>query len=272
MDKEIQLISEFHPIIAKDLRRNSKNGCLDYIGPNRGALEGNPSITVQINGKQVHTHLRRWIWNELHRKPLPKKRYVVMSCGNHNCMALQHMTLQPHHRYYRKRSFFITHPDYPIEKIYLIKHFQGYIFLARLSQLLKIPVTQIRKIKNGIIFQEIRVPKDYQPPELIVRFAEKHHINRRRHTYLGPKNKAAAKNEIRDFPLPPSTRKFLDSYVDGCNYRQIAQQNGMDTSTVNERIVRALLRMQEQLGTREWIKIMLRDKCRELDYKYFSKK
>jgi hypothetical protein len=110
MDREINFLIKLHPRLRGNLYRNRASGCLEYKGPKRGLMDGNPILFAKVQEKSRNILLRRWVWM-FHQGPLPRNRFVIMRCGNHACHDIDHMGLSGTHYRYRK-IFIATNYDY----------------------------------------------------------------------------------------------------------------------------------------------------------------
>lgn len=258
MDREIEFLCKFHPYLRPFLRRNRTKGCLEYRGPLRGKIVGNPILFTRVRGKGHLTLLRRRVWI-LHNGPLPRNRFVVMTCGNHACHSIRHAQVSSQFHPYRN-NFLINNPDYPKEYVLLIRHFKGLLPALVLSRWFTIPYTYIEEIWENRKFTKIRIPRNYHPPDSWVRKAERYSFHSTLFHYLGPNNRKDAEIAIRSSQLAPRTKKILFQYLQGDNFREIADTYNVNTSSAREIIVRALVRMHSQVGPRDWLNILLKGK------------
>jgi hypothetical protein len=258
MDREIELLSKIRPRLRLILRRNRKTGCLEYVGKKHGMIAGNPPLCIRHNGKSRQMLLRRWIWM-VHNGSLPGNRYIIMGCGNSFCHSLRHMVVSTKYRPY-PRNYFSLHPDFPKDNIFLIRYFNGLIPAKLLSRWTKIPIKFIFDIWWNRVFPEIHIPSDYRPPDKFVRQAEIYSVRSDLYHYLGPKNRTFAEKDILSSRLPPRTKAFLTEYISGEYFTDIALRHKLHPSSVNESILRALLRLYKDIGPKKWLIILLKGK------------
>jgi len=269
MDREITYLSSLLPVLRETLYRNRLSNCLEYRGKKRGLIEGNPTLYTNIQGKPASILLRRWVWT-IHKGPLPRKHYVIMSCGNHKCHFFAHMQVSKSHYRYRK-NFAMANIQFPKTKILIIRSFKGLIPAAPLSRWFHVPYLIITKVWNNKIYSEYSLPSTYRIPDNWVRRAEAYCSQSPYYHYLGLKNRMRAEKVIGLSNLSPRTKRFLLLYINGDSFQDIAKQNKKNPSSVRETIIRALVRMYKdaESANRGWFKVLLKGKYRLRDHNLY---
>lgn len=156
MSKQTEFLEQLfreHRSLKKRLKL-SANGCLEYRGPLRGSLKGNPLIGLS-SGKTT-VHLRRLIWEQYYG-PLPKGKYVHMSCNNNICSQPLHMMILPtHHQYSPSSRQYIIR--FSPNKIRTILWYRNKVSASLLSKVFHLKEPLIRSIWVNSYCQKIPFP------------------------------------------------------------------------------------------------------------------
>ncbi len=255
MDPEIKRLTQLRRFLKGNLRRTG-TGCLEYIGRTRGPVPGNPSICVRRDGRTTIMLLRRWIWEEHNNKRLPSGHYIVMSCKNRKCHAIQHMIVSRHFRPYR-HNFMLTNSElFSDENIRMIRYFQGRIEATILSGWFGIGIFHVYRIWKGKIYSEVLQPKEFTPSVKWQRKGEIASFHTSTGHYLSEKNKEIALQDIRSSDLPLHAKQRLNLYAKGLPLSEIGKRLDRSRDTIYDSIRIYLPRLYKQLPNREWLRLL----------------
>jgi hypothetical protein len=259
MDPEIARLVRLRRFLRGNLRRAS-SGCLEYVGPKRGSIAGNPLLCIRVRGRTSVMLLRRWIW-ELHRKKSPPPgKFIFMKCRNGSCHEFTHMAVSGRLTFYRNNSL-LAHPErFRERKIRIIRYFKGRIGARMLAGWFGVTLPQVYRIWNGEIRPEVRLPADFSPPPEWQARAELASFHARTGHYLSEKNRKMALEDIRASDLPPYAKERLSLYAQGIPLPDIARRLHRSRETILDCIELYLPRLEKQLPDRKWLRLLLKKK------------
>jgi hypothetical protein len=255
MDPEIKRLTELRRFLRGNLRR-TESGCLEYVGVKRGPVPENPLICVRLKGRNSTMLLRRWIWEEHENKRLPSGYYIVMSCKNRKCHAIQHMIVSRHFRPYQNNFMLANSELFSDENIRMIRYFQGLINATILSSWFGIGVFHVYRIWKGKIYSEVLQPKDFAPSPKWQRKGEIASLHTSTGHYLSENNKEIALRDIRSSDLPFHAKQRLLLYAKGLPLIEIGKRLDRSRETIHDSIHIYLPRLYKQLPNREWLKLL----------------
>lgn len=254
MESHIKRIISQHPSLRNRLRRNRSTGCLEYVGPRIGAIEGNPRLTVRHLGYSVF--LRTLIWTSIHG-PVPWKKYIVMSCRNHFCHLPSHMQLDSKRFVYRTGLGSYVR-KLPLSTVYFILYLNGKVAARAVANCFHITFAGVRTIWNnrpGIV-----LPPNYKPPSKFVRVVEQYFSKNRTGFFLSEKHSREAKKDILSSPLDRKSKEILLRYLSGEPVLDISHRFGIDNNTCYDWKNMALFILREHIGKKEWIRLLMKEK------------
>jgi len=255
-DPALAYLALHRPMIAKDLKRNTRTGCLEYVGRRRGKIEGNPFTLVKRRGKYVPTLLRPWLY-ELHYGPVPAGKRVVMKCACHRCHEPSHMMLSANSYTYRRNGY-LHNANLTKENILLFRHLSGSIPSSVLEKWFSIPAKHQRRILDNKKFSQYQLPKNYVPPLAWARRAEDYSFHTVSGHYLCPANRKAALADIRISRLSPPAKAYMELFVNGIPAFLIARRHKKDRSTIRDMVRRSLKALERSGVNRKWLRVLLK--------------
>jgi hypothetical protein len=253
MESHIKRIISQHPSLRNRLRQNPSTGCLEYIGPKIGSIEGNPQLTVRKIGYSVS--LRTLLWTSVHG-PVPRKKCIVMKCRNHRCQRASHMILEKKRFVYRTglKSYV---RKLPRSTIYFVLYLQGKVTADAVANCFHITFFAVRSLWNnrtGIV-----LPPNYKPPVKFVQLVEKYFSKNRKGFFLSEQHLREAKNDILASPLEKKSKEVLLRYISGESAIHISNRFGIDNNTFYDWKKMALFILRENIGKKKWIQLIMKE-------------
>jgi hypothetical protein len=237
--------------IRKWMRRNRTNGCLEYIGPLRGRIAGNPLIS--ISSGRATTHLRRWVW-EITHGPLPKGKYVRMTCNNNRCHEPSHMSIVKEHphgdSYGPKKTEFIVRLS--AEQIRSIRYYKGIVSGSLIAQIVGMKKTSVWTLWISVCNAQIITPKGWHPSKAFDRRVEDESISFA-DIYLGPQTLRNAKKDIDQSHLSAPHKILLTRMIEGEKAFTLTKELKLSYNGVLYIFRRSLLTVHREVGNRRWI-------------------
>jgi hypothetical protein len=239
--------------ILKDLRR-TKDGCLEYVGPQKGGSVGNP--LVGIEGGKSTVHLRKWIW-EQNNGPLKKGTYVRMTvCGNRKCHEYRHMTVVTSHRPYGPyRSEYVSR--IPEDQIREIRYFQGKVPASVISKVFGIRAHVISGIWRSTSAGKVALPRGWKPGRSVIERVERE-AQQVWTVYLGPEKMEMAIRDINSSELGGRDKKIVLDVVSGKTTSVLGRKFGLSAAGIRYVYNKALRHLEDKYGKNQWIMLVRR--------------
>jgi hypothetical protein len=236
--------------IRKWMKQKS-NGCLEYVGPQRGRSIGNPLIS--INSGRTTTHLRRWVW-EQHHGPLPRGKFIRMRCNNSRCHKPSHMiitNIYPHANSYgpKKNEFIVRCSP---EEIRTMRYYRGKVSGEIIAHLMGMKYTSVWSLWRSTCNPKISTLKGWRPSNTFDRRVEDASLSGQ-NIYLGLQSLHIAKQDIARSRLSPAHKELITRMIQGKKASALAKELKLSHMGVLYVYRRALLSIYGEVGERRWI-------------------
>ena len=246
--------------------RRKPNGCLEYVGPNRGGSEGNPLLSIKNkNGKGSSIHLRTWVWIK-HGGQIPEGLYPHMRCNNYRCIEYRHMELLKDHRAYRhKKNEFLVR--LPIGKIRNILYYKGKVPGTVIGKVTNLPPHSVQGIWHNKQLSSILSDKPGWRPNLAFETLVETACIPKHTVYLGKRLLEVAKTDIGRSRLNSKQKDLALAIVSGETAASIAGKIHKTFGGVLFLYRKAMVALYRENDGKRWIRIASKDRIRKWDEK-----
>jgi hypothetical protein len=246
---ELDRLVKIFPILRSRLKI-AANGCLEYIGPQVGRVEGNP-IVYTPDGNIL---LRRLIGVH-HYRTKRKKLFFNMTCGNHRCLYFKHMEVSSKKKtFYRHRKLIPGHRLTREEKL-SIQYYGKRIPTHVWCQVLDVSEDCVRNVRDRALPRyQLPIPKNFRPPkQIVLRLSRLTASDRILVPILDPCDLETALEDLRHVSLLQHEKDILRRSLRGERMSTISEKKDMDRRYVYFCRKRALIKIWQSVGPRKWI-------------------